>query len=227
MKLYADGPTLDEIKMLDNDVDGYTFNPSLFRKLGANDYLEFSRKISKTIQSKPISIEVIGDTHDECLRQAKVINKISDNIWVKIPISFTDGSTTKNLIKNLIEEDIKLNITAIFTIDQIKEIIDIVKKSNCILSIFSGRIYDIGHDAKLKFTEMSQYIHENSNCNSLWASCRMTYDYFTAKDSKADIITMSPTLIKKMKLFNKDPVQYSKETVISFYDDAKKAGYKI
>jgi transaldolase len=208
MKLYADGPTFDEIKIMDGEVDGYTFNPSLFRKLGANDYLEFSKKISQTIQSKPISIEVIGDTHEDCLRQAKVLNKISDNIWVKIPISFTDGSTTKNLVKNLIEEDIKLNITAIFTIDQLKEIIDIVKNSNCILSIFSGRIYDIGSDAKLKFTEMS-------------------YDYFTAKESTADIITMSPTLIKKMKLFNKDPVEYSKETVIGFYDDAKKAGYKI
>ncbi len=227
MKLYADGPNFEEIKILDVEVDGYTFNPSLFRKLGADDYLEFSRKISKTIQSKPISIEVIGDTHDECLRQAKVIDKISDNIWVKIPISFTNGSTTKNLIRNLIDEEIKLNITAIFTIDQIKEIIDVVKNSNSILSIFSGRIYDIGLDAKLKFTEMSQYIHENSNCKSLWASCRMTYDYFTAKDSTADIITMSPALIQKMKLFKKDPVEYSKETVIGFYDDAKKAGYEI
>ena len=227
MKLYADGPTLDEIKMLDNDVDGYTFNPSLFRKLGANDYLEFSRKISKTIQSKPISIEVIGDTHDECLRQAKVINKISDNIWVKIPISFTDGSTTKNLIKNLIEEDIKLNITAIFTIDQIKEIIDIVKKSNCILSIFSGRIYDIGHDAKLKFTEMSQYIHENSNCNSLWASCRMPYDFINAKEVNANIITMPPEMIKKISFFGKDPLEYSKDTVKMFYNDAKSSNFKI
>ena len=227
MKLYADGPTLEEIEILDSDVNGYTFNPSLFRKLGATDYLEFSKKISKKIQLKPISIEVIGDTHDECLRQAKIINKISNNIWVKIPISFTNGSTTKNLVKNLIEEGVKLNITAIFTINQIKEINSIVRDSNCILSIFSGRIYDIGHDAKLKFTEMSQYIHENSNCKSLWASCRMTYDYFSAKDAKADIITMSPTLIKKMKLFNKDPIEYSNETVIGFYDDAKKAGYKI
>ena len=225
MKLYADGPTLEEIKIL--KVDGYTFNPSLYKSLGADDYLKFSDKISKEIKLKPISIEVIGDSHEECFRQAKIINKIADNIWVKIPITYTNGKTTKKLINDLVNEGIKLNITAIFTIEQIKEIIDVVKNSNCILSIFSGRIYDIGQNAELKFTEMTNYIHENSNCESLWASCRMTYDYFTAKDCKADIITMSPSLINKMKLFNKDPIEYSKETVLGFFRDAKKAGFKI
>ena len=219
MKLYADGPTLEEIKIL--KVDGYTFNPSLY------NYLKFSDKISKEIKLKPISIEVIGDSHEECFRQAKIIDKIADNIWVKIPITYTNGKTTKKLINDLVNEGIKLNITAIFTIEQIKEIIDVVKNSNCILSIFSGRIYDIGQNAELKFTEMTNYIHENSNCESLWASCRMTYDYFTAKDCKADIITMSPSLINKMKLFNKDPIEYSKETVLGFFRDAKKAGFKI
>ncbi len=225
MKLYADGPTLEEIKTL--DVDGYTFNPSLYKSLGAEDYLKFSDKISKEIKSKPISIEVIGDDYEECFRQAKIIDKIADNIWVKIPISYTNGKTTKKLINDLVNEGIKLNITAIFTIDQIKEINDIVKNSGSILSIFSGRIYDIGQNAELKFNEMTQYIHSNSNCKSLWASCRMTYDYFTAKACKADIITMSPALISKMKLFNKDPIEYSKETVLGFFKDAKKAGFKI
>lgn len=225
MKLYADGPTLEEIKIL--EVDGYTFNPSLYKSLGAEDYLKFSDKISKEIKLKPISIEVIGDSHEECFRQAKIIDKIADNIWVKIPISYTNGKTTKKLINDLVNEGIKLNITAIFTIEQIKEIIDIVKDSNCILSIFSGRIYDIGQNAGLKFNEMTHFIHENSNCKSLWASCRMTYDYFTAKKYNADIITMSPSLINKMKLFNKDPIEYSKETVLGFFKDAKKAGFKL
>ena len=82
-------------------------------------------------------------------------------------------------------------------------------------------------NAEEKFTEMSDFIHNNSSCKSLWASCRMTYDYLTAKKASADIITMSPNLIKKMEIFNKDPLQYSKETVIGFYEDAKKAGFKI
>ena len=225
MELYADGPTLDEIENL--NVDGYTFNPSLYKKLGATDYLDFSKKISTKITLKPISIEVIGDTHDECLRQGKIINKISNNIWVKVPITYTNGKSTKELIACLVEEGVKLNITAIFTIDQIKEIMEIIKDSNCILSIFSGRIYDIGLDAKSKFTDMSNLIHDNSNCKSLWASCRMAYDYFTAKEALADIITMSPSLINKMKLFKKDPIEYSRDTVIGFYEDAKKAGFKI
>ena len=185
MKLYADGPTLEEIRTL--KVDGYTFNPSIYKSLGAEDYLKFSDKISKEIKLKPISIEVIGDSHEECFRQAKIIDKIADNIWVKIPISYTNGKSTKKLINDLVDDGIKLNITAIFTIDQIKEIINIIKDSNCILSIFSGRLYDIGQDAGLKFSEMTHFIHENSNCKSLWASCRMTYDYFTAKIKSSQI----------------------------------------
>lgn len=225
MFLYADGPTFEEIEKL--KVDGYTFNPSLYKKLGAENYIEFSKSILKKIPIKPISIEVIGDNYDECLREAKIINKLSKNIWVKIPITFTNGSSTAKLINSLVEEGIKLNITAIFTIEQIKKILPILKNSNSILSIFSGRIYDIGLDASQKFFEMSDLIHNNSNCKSLWASCRMTYDYITAQKCSADIITMSPSLISKMKLFKKDPLDYSKETVIGFYEDSMKAGFKI
>lgn len=225
MELYADGPTLEEIDEL--NVDGYTFNPSLYKKLGASNYIDFSKKIANKIKNKSVSVEVIGDDEDECIRQGRIISKIAENISVKIPITFTNGSSTKNLISELVKEEIKLNITAIFTLDQIKEIIEVVKDSNSILSIFSGRIYDIGLNAEEKFTEMSDFIHNNSSCKSLWASCRMTYDYLTAKKASADIITMSPNLIKKMEIFNKDPLQYSKETVIGFYEDAKKAGFKI
>lgn len=225
MELYADGPTLEEIDEL--NVDGYTFNPSLYKKLGASNYIDFSKKIANKIKNKSVSVEVIGDDEDECIRQGRIISKIAENISVKIPITFTNGSSTKNLISELVKQEIKLNITAIFTLDQIKEIIEVVKDSNSILSIFSGRIYDIGLNAEEKFTEMSDFIHNNSSCKSLWASCRMTYDYLTAKKASADIITMSPNLIKKMEIFNKDPLQYSKETVIGFYEDAKKAGFKI
>ncbi len=225
MELYADGPTLEEIDEL--TVDGYTFNPSLYKKLGASNYIDFSKKIANKIKNKSVSVEVIGDDEDECIRQGRIISKIAENISVKIPITFTNGSSTKNLISELVKQEIKLNITAIFTLDQIKEIIEVVKDSKTILSIFSGRIYDIGMNAEEKFTEMSDFIHNNSNCKSLWASCRMTYDYLTAKKASADIITMSPNLIKKMEIFNKDPLQYSKETVIGFYEDAKKAGFKI
>ena len=152
---------------------------------------------------------------------------MSNFIYVKIPITYTNGKTTKNLIKRLAGEDIKLNITAIFTLNQIKEIINEVKSSEHILSIFSGRIFDIGLDAVKVFGEMAKYIHENSNCKVLWASCRMSYDYILAQKCGADIITMQPNLANKIALFGKSSLEYSKDTVKGFFDDAKSSGFVL
>ena len=142
-----DGPSIDQIRDLQN-VDGYTFNPSLFKKLGAKDYIKFSETILKETKNLPVSIEVFADDEESCFKQAKIIHNLGTNIYVKIPITFTNGKSTAQLIKNLVNEKIKLNITAIFTFEQIKEIFDIVKDTNTILSIFSGRIYDIRKDKK-------------------------------------------------------------------------------
>ena len=131
------------------------------------------------------------------------------------------------MIEKLTKENIKLNITAIFTLEQVKEVLSYLKNSKSILSIFSGRIYDIGLDAGKKFSEISNYAHENSSCKTLWASCRMAYDLITATECQADIITMSPDLIMKLKNFGKTPENYSIETVKAFYKDAKESGFKI
>ena len=226
-KIFVDGPNFDEIKFFKNKVDGYTFNPSLFKKLGADDYLEFTKKILLLTENKSVSIEVIGDDEQTCLNQALKISKISSFISVKVPIVYTNGKSTASLIEKLLNEKIKLNITAIFTIEQIKDIINIVKNTKTILSIFAGRIFDIGLDANKEFLQMSEYIHSNSSCLSLWASCRMPYDLINAQNSKADIITMPPTMIKKISSFGKDPLEYSKDTVRIFYEDAKSSNFKI
>lgn len=226
VKIYVDGPEIDQIKNFLN-FDGFTFNPSLYKKLGAVDYMDFSKKIIKETKDKPLSIEVFADDHKNCLEQAIKINALSKNIFVKIPITYTNGESTLKLIKELSDQNIKLNITAIFTIEQIKNILGEIKDKQHILSIFSGRIYDIGLDAASIFKEISNYIHENSKCLSLWASCRMAYDLITAEKSSADIITMTPSLLNKIKLFGKSPKEFSLDTVKSFYDDAKKAGFKI
>ena len=131
------------------------------------------------------------------MHQALKIKEISDFISVKVPIIYTNGKSTFSLIEKLVSKEIKLNITAIFTIQQIKDIIDIVKNTKTILSIFAGRIFDIGLDANKEFLQMSDYIHDQSSCLSLWASCRMPYDLINAQNSKADIITMPPAMIKK------------------------------
>ena len=226
IKVYVDGPNIDQIKSIDN-VDGYTFNPSLFKKLGAKDYLEFTKNILKYTSDKPVSIEVFADDEENCYRQSKIIKDLSKNIYVKIPITYTNGSSTKKLIDRLTKENIKLNITAIFTLQQVKTVLDSLKNSKNILSIFSGRIYDIGLDAEKIFSEISDYVHANSSCETLWASCRMAYDLITATKCRADIITMSPDLIKKLKNFGKTCEDYSIETVKTFYQDAKESGFKI
>ena len=226
IQIYIDGAKLDEIKNF-KEYDGFTFNPSLFKKLGAKDYLTFTKEIINETKDKPLSIEVFADDEDSCFKQAKIISKLSNFIYVKIPITYTNGKTTKNLIKRLAGEDIKLNITAIFTLNQIKEIISEVQSSDHILSIFSGRLYDIGLDAGEIFKTISNFVHENSKCETLWASCRMAYDLITAEKSNADIITMSPSLAKKVKNFGKTPEEFSLDTVKTFYNDAKDSGFKF
>jgi len=226
VKIYVDGPEINEIKNF-LKFDGFTFNPSLFKKLGATNYIEFSKKILKETKNKPISIEVFADDFENCLKQAKKINELGDNVYVKIPITYTNGESTVKLIKRLSEDGMKLNITAIFTLTQIKNILNEIKDKQHILSIFSGRIYDIGLDASILFEEMSDYIHANSKCLSLWASCRMAYDLISSEKSGADIITMTPGLVKKIDSFGKSPEEFSLNTVKGFYDDALKAGFKI
>lgn len=226
IKIYIDGPEIKEIKNF-LSFDGFTFNPSLFKKLGAEDYLDFSKKIITETKEKPISIEVFADDYDTCLYQAKKINNLGKNVFVKIPITYTNGESTIKLIKKLSDDGVKLNITAIFTLNQIQDILEEIKNHGHILSIFAGRIYDIGKDASILFKEMSDYIHSNSKCLSLWASCRMAYDLIASEKAGADIITMTPALVNKINLFGTTPEEFSLETVKGFYNDAKKAGFKI
>ena len=226
IELYLDGPTFEEINDFKN-VDGYTFNPSLYKKLKAENYIDFTKKLINKTKNKPISIEVIADDDENCIRQGEKISKLGNSIYVKIPIIFTSGQSSKKTIKSLVEKNIKLNITAIFEISQVKEILPILKDSKAILSIFSGRIFDIGLDAVKVFGEMAKYIHENSNCKVLWASCRMSYDYILAQKCGADIITMQPNLANKIALFGKSSLEYSKDTVKGFFDDAKSSGFDL
>ena len=228
IKLFLDGPKIDEIeKKYEIKVDGYTFNPSLFKKNGAKDYLNYCREILKICGSKPVSFEVIADDESNMLRQGIKLSQLSDSIYVKVPIVFTNGKSTLNVIKKLSNEGIKLNITAIFLIEQIKSILQEIKKTKSILSIFAGRLYDSGTDAKIKMGEINKFVHENSDCETLWASTRMVYDYKQAIDVETDIITMQVDHLKKMKLFNLDATDYSIKTVKQFYEDAVDSGFKF
>ena len=228
LNIYLDGIPLKDIKNYKNKVDGFTFNPSLFKNLGIKNYLDFTKKVAKAAYPKSVSIEVIGDDEKTILYQAKKLAKISKNIFVKIPITYTNGKSTYNLIKKLDEEKIKLNITAIFTLNQVKKIFPVVKNEKHILSIFAGRIFDIGIDAEKVFINTRKFLKsKKSNCKLLWASSRMVFDIFFAKRSDADIITIPLPIYKKQKLFKIKPGKYSLETVRMFYKDAVKAKFKI
>lgn len=174
LQIYIDGPSEIEMNELqDNRIKGYTFNPSLFKGLGVKNYLDYSKKILEISNNLPVSLEVIGDNPDDLYYQSTKLNSLADNVYIKIPITYTNGNSTIEVIKTLTDENIKLNITAIFTIDQIETILPVIKNSNTIISVFAGRLYDIGINAAPLMKTMSSYIHDNSNCNILWASTRM------------------------------------------------------
>jgi len=226
--LYADGLNLDEFDTdFGIDIDGYTFNPSLFKKNGATDYLEYSKKVVSKCNSKPVSLEVFADEESEMIKQAEILSTLGKNVYVKIPVTFTNKFFTTKVISNLIKKNIKLNITALFTMPQIEEVLPAVKETETILSVFAGRIFDCGQDAAKLMKEISLKVKKEGKCKVLWASPRMPYDYINAIVCGSDIITMQSSQIKKLKLFKKTPDDYSLETVKQFFKDASSSGYKL
>ncbi|WP_440644050.1 transaldolase family protein [Candidatus Pelagibacter sp. HIMB123] len=228
IELYADGLTIEEFDFVNEiEIDGYTFNPSIFKKNGAKDYLDYSKKIISKCNTKPLSLEVIADTESEMVNQAITLSKLSKNIYVKIPITYTNEESTSSVISSLVKKNVKLNITAIFTLKQIEQILPIVKETETILSVFAGRIFDCGQDANAMMKEICNFVKKHSNCKVLWASPRMSYDYINAINSGCDIITMQLSQIKKLKMFGKSLSDYSLETVKQFHQDAISSGYKF
>ena len=227
LDIYLDGPTEAEIIEIGNVCDGYTFNPSLFRSLGVKNYLDHCIQLSQKITDKPISLEVIADDGNGMIKQANVLNNLGPNIWIKIPVSFCNGQSTKNVIKELMAQGLKLNITAIFTLDQIKEISNSLDGNRTILSIFAGRIFDLGLDACEIIEKIVVWNNQNISAKILWASPRMVYDIINANKTGCDIITIPPSILKKTDLWGLSPLEYSLKTVQMFYNDANASGYKF
>lgn len=226
--IYCDGPNLQELAQTNrNIVRGYTFNPTLFRSLGVINYYEHCCKLVKLCKPSPISLEVLADDKEGMIRQAQMLNGLGDNIYVKIPITFTSGETTFQVIKALVQKKVKLNITAVFTKRQVDFILPTLRDSNSIISVFAGRLFDIGVDATVATGKIAKKVHAESNCRVLWASSRMIHDAKSAYKAGCDIITMKPALIKKISLFEKTPESYSLDTVRMFHNDATSSGYTL
>ena len=197
-------------------------------KSNISSYEKFIEEFLR-ITSKPISFEVVSDDLSEMKEQAIKLNSYGPNIYVKIPVVNSKGIETTKIISELSDLNIKLNVTAIFTIEQIQKIIDVViPKENLILSIFAGRIADTGRDPTEIFLNSRKLLEKKSkNFKLLWASVREVYNIYQAAKVGSDIITATPDNIAKIKLMNKDLEQYSLETVKMFYDDAQKGNIKI
>ena len=228
IELYADGLNPNEFETnFGIEIDGYTFNPSLFRKQKASHYLNYSKDLISKCNGKPISLEVIADEENEMVNQAKILSSLAENVYVKIPITFTNKQFTTKVLEKLVSDGIKINLTAIFTMEQVEKVLPILKESNSILSIFAGRIFDCGKDAIEIMKKINQKVKNNSSCKTLWASPRMSYDYINAINCGTDIITMQAAQINKMKMFSKNLEDYSLETVMQFFNDAKDSGFEI
>ena len=212
----------------DKIVKGFTTNPSLMRQSGAKSYKSYSIKLLKNSNQKPVSLEVFSDNINEMYYQGKIINNWSKNVYVKIPVVNTKGKFTGKIIKRLSDEKVKLNITAVYTFEQVKKITkQLNKKTKAIISIFAGRMGDQLKNPIPIFKKTLKFTKKFRNIEILWASTRETYNYLEAKELGCHIITMPPKIIEQIKNSNKSFDRLTIDTVKGFYKDAKKSKFKI
>jgi len=230
IKIFCDSADYKTIKKLNKNylVDGFTTNPSLMKISGAKNYKKYSLKLLKVCKKKPISLEVFGDTFNEMMRQAKIINSWGKNVYVKIPVVNSKGLFSGKVIKTLSQKGIKLNITAVYTVSQVKKILKVINKnSKTIISIFSGRMGDVGKDPVPIIKESVKMTRKLKNIEILWASTREAYNYLQAKSYGCSIITMPPAIIEKISKFGKTYQGLTLDTVKKFLKDSKDSKFKI
>ena len=229
-KIFCDIAELDKIRIFNKKkiVKGFTTNPSLMRKAGAKDYRSYSKKILKICKNKPVSLEVFADENNEMLKQAIQINTWAKNVYVKIPVVNSKGKFMGKIIQDLNNQNIKLNITAVYSANQTKKILNkINKKTKVIISIFAGRAADTGKDPVPEFKKSIFLAKKFKNVEILWASVREPYNYLQAKQLGCHIITIPPSTIEKIENFGKSFDQLTKETVKAFLVDSNKSNFKI
>ncbi len=230
IKIFLDGA--DKKDMLDMSskpfIKGLTTNPSLMKKAGIKDYKFFARDILAIIKEKPISFEVFSDEFDEMENQAMEISSWADNVYVKIPITNTKKISSTKLIKNLSQKKIKLNITAIMNVDQVKSALSVLNQEvPSIISVFAGRIADTGRDPIPLMKNCLKEMQINKKSELLWASSRELLNIFQANEIGCHIITVTKEIINKLRLVNYNLDEYSLDTVKSFYKDALDSKFSI
>ena len=230
IKIFCDTANYKTIKKLVNNtlVKGFTTNPSLMRLAGAKNYEKYSLKILKICKKKPISFEVFADNKKEMLKQAYKINSWGKNVYVKIPVVNSKGIFMGPVIKELSNKGIKLNITAVYSVEQTKMIFkNLSKKTKSIISIFAGRMADRGKDPLPIFKKSISFTKKNKRIEILWASTREAYNYIQAKHLKCHIITMPPKIIGQIENFGKSSKSMTLDTVNGFLSDSRKSKFKL
>ena len=230
IKIFCDIADLDLIKKFNNKkiVKGFTTNPSLMRKAGAKNYESYSKQLIKFSPKKPISLEVFSDDHQSMLKQGLKINSWGKNVYVKIPVVNSKNKFTGRVIKELNSQNIKLNITAVYTAKQTREILKFInKKTKVIISIFAGRAGDTGKDPLPEIKKSIKLAKKFRNVEILWASVREPYNYTQAKQIGCHIITIPPLIIEKIENFGKSFEKLTIETVKNFLIDSKRSKFKI
>ena len=231
VKVFADGADIEEMKSAYKNqlVDGFTTNPSLMAKAGVTDYKAFAEEVVSEIPDASISFEVFADDLPTMEKEAEILKQYGDNVFVKIPIVTTTGESTLPLIKRLSSKQVRLNVTAVYTIEQVKAITDAVTEGvPTYVSIFAGRIADTGIDPLPLMKESVKVTHSKEGVQLLWASCREVYNVIQADEIGADIITCPADVVKKVNNnLGRDIGELSVDTVKGFAKDIQSSGLSI
>jgi transaldolase len=230
VKIFADGADRAGIERLaaDPTIAGFTTNPTLMRQAGIEDYESFAREILEVVTDRPISFEVFSDDLGEMERQALKIAQWAPNVNVKIPVTNTKGERTDVLLKRLVESGTKVNVTALFTVEQVEWVASALANGPaCYVSVFAGRIADAGVDPLPIMRQSLEVLRTYGNQELIWASPREVFNIVQANEMGCDIITVTHDLLKKLPGIGKDLDQFSLETVKMFYNDASAAGYTL
>jgi transaldolase len=231
IKIFADGADLEGIKELYQRpfIHGLTTNPTLMRKVGVSDYEVFARSVLEHVTDKPISFEVFSDEFPEMRRQALKIRDWQENVYVKIPITNTRGESALPLIADLVEQGVKVNVTAILTLKQVEGVAGALKKDvPSVVSVFAGRIADTGVDPLPAMQESLKILADLPSAELLWASVREVLNIFQAAACGCHIVTVPHDILAKaIKLGGLDLGELSLDTVRMFYQDAVAAGFRL
>jgi len=230
VKIFADGADLTSITELAANpiISGFTTNPTLMRRAGVENYRKFATQVLDVVPTMPVSFEVFSDDLDEMRRQAIEIASWGSNVYVKVPITNTKGNSTVEIIRELTEQGVKVNVTAIMTVDQIREVFPAIQDGpGAYVSLFAGRVADTGQDPVPVMAEAVQTISSDPNVELIWASPREVLNVYQAESVGCHIITATPDIIAKIDLKDKYLLGYSLETVQQFFDDGQSAGYEL